>query len=294
MSLHTTFRVGGPAELYLRPRDQKELLELTVLLADYSAEELPRFYLGGGANIVVSDDGMEGAVIDLTDLDRIQVEQNEITAEGGVQADHLSCAAAEASLKGAEFLAGMPGTVGGAVWMNARCYGSSISDILSSVTYLDDSGRILEEKTDPLSFDYKKSPFQNRPGSIILSARFALDRGEKRAIVKSMEEHREDRKKKGHYRFPSAGSVFKNDRSFGAPTGVLLDSIGLKGLEAGDAAVADFHANIIINRGNARAADIRALVEECRTRARKELHIELEPEIRFVGKWSSRNKGSQP
>jgi UDP-N-acetylmuramate dehydrogenase len=109
-----------------------------------------------------------------------------------------------------------------------------------------------------------------------------------------MESHREDRRKKGHYRFPSAGSVFKNDRSLGAPTGVLLDSLGLKGLSSGDASVADFHANIIINRGSARAADIRTLVEECRSRARKELHIELEPEIRFVGKWSSLDKGSQP
>jgi UDP-N-acetylmuramate dehydrogenase len=294
MSLHTSFRVGGPAELYLKPRDEKDLLELTVLLTGYSDDELPRFHLGGGANIVVADEGIDGAVIDLTELDRIDVDLNEITAEGGCQADRLSLTAAEASLKGAEFLAGMPGTVGGAVWMNARCYGSSVSDILSSVRYLDDDGRIHEEKTDPLSFDYKKSPFQSRPGSIILSARFTLEPGEKRVILQSMESHREDRRKKGHYRFPSAGSVFKNDRSLGAPTGVLLDSLGLKGLSSGDASVADFHANIIINRGSARAADIRTLVEECRSRARKELHIELEPEIRFVGKWSSLDKGSQP
>lgn len=286
MALHTTFRTGGPAELYLKPLDEADLLLLVSILSGAEEAAPPLFFLGGGANIVVSDRGIPGAVIDLTSLDTLSVEGTSVSAGAGCTADALAEAAARSSLSGAEFLAGMPGTVGGAVWMNARCYGSSISDILVSVRRLDASGTLREDRADQAGYGYKKSPYQDKPGEIILSALFSLRPGEEKAIREEMERHRRDREEKGHYRYPCAGSVFKNDRSLGAPTGVLLDSIGLKGLRVGGAAVADYHANIIINMDNATSADIRALAETCAERAKKRLKIDLEPEIRFVGDWS--------
>ena len=166
--------------------------------------------------------------------------------------------------------------------MNARCFGKSVSDILVETA-------ILDEKQDPVSvpfraedFGYKKSPFQNR-NILILSATFAVDARDTAAIRTEMEAHRQDRRGKGHYRFPSAGSVFKNNRGFGKPTGQIIDELGLCGLRRGGVMVAPFHGNIIINAGGATTADIRALVGEVRERVRAALGIELESEVLFVG-----------
>jgi UDP-N-acetylmuramate dehydrogenase len=291
MSKHTTFKVGGAADLYLKPTDESSLLQVATVLREQnlaSSHELPLFFLGGGANIVVSDKGIRGVVIDLTELREYRVDAGSIYTGSGMPVDLFVEKAAEAGLSGAEFLAGMPGSVGGAVWMNARCYGSSISDILCSVRYLDLSSTptICEYQIKQEDFGYKRSPFQKKSDYIILSARFKLHPENDLTIYRRMEEYRADRRQKGHYRFPSAGSVFKNDHAFGAPTGRLLDTLGLRGKKVGDAAVSDFHANIIVNLGAATATDIYTLTEMCRATAKSELGIDLEPEIRFVGDWS--------
>jgi UDP-N-acetylmuramate dehydrogenase len=210
----------------------------------------------------------------------------------GTTVDEAALTAASSGWGGLDFLAGMPGTMGGAVWMNARCYEVSVSDILEDTEFLAvDGGERPGTALKPLTiarfggdFSYKKSPFQSREG-IILSARFALRRRDRTELFRRMEEHRRDRERKGHYRAPSAGSAFKNNRDFGKPTGKILDELGLRGLTVGGAAIAPWHGNIIINTGNARAADIRALTELAAEKAKAALGINLEPELLFAGDW---------
>ena len=179
----------------------------------------------------------------------------------------------------------MPGSIGGAVWMNARCYGREIADVLFETTIIDgvqpEPARLPALKTE---FGYKNSPFQGK-NVIILCAAFHLIPGDKQAIHEQMDTHRSDRESKGHYRFPSAGSVFKNNPDFGKPSGQIIDELGLCGLNKGGAQVAPWHGNIIINTGGASAADIRSLVNEVAARVKTAAGFTLEPEILFIGSW---------
>jgi len=210
--------------------------------------------------------------------------------------------ARDASLEGLAFLYGMPGTVGGALSMNARCYGSEVADVLCSARYLElEDGRWLarEYRMDGGDWGYKKSPFAQPiapraeaglpeaapPRRVMLSARFSLRLGDRAAIQAEMEAHRADREAKGHYRYPCAGSVFKNNRGFGEPTGKIIDELGLRGLRRGGAMVAEYHGNIIVNSGGASAAEVRALVEELRERVRQARGFELESEVLMVGEF---------
>jgi UDP-N-acetylmuramate dehydrogenase len=266
------------------------------LLLDAARKEgVGVFILGGGANLLVADRGIRGVVLDTGDWKGMDPASGKglretsdraagVVFRSGTPVDEALEAAAAAGLGALEFLAGMPGTIGGAVWMNARCYDTSVSDILLAAEILDEG---LNRTWIPFraeDFAYKKSPFQGR-NVLILAACFALTPGPRAAIRGKMEEHRRDREAKGHYRFPSAGSVFKNNRVFGKPAGRIIDELGLKGLSRGGAAVAPWHGNIIINTGNATAADLRALIEEVAARVRAALGIELEPEILFIGEY---------
>jgi len=281
MSLHTSFRIGGPADLYTRPSNREDLEQLLFIARTM---EIPVFILGGGANILVSDRGIRGIVIDMTVFTDIRVEDEMVVSGAGAPVSMVSERAAESGLGGLEFIYKMPGSLGGALWMNARCYGRSIGDIPGWIDFLD--SRMNERRIDIPSdqFDYKRSPFQTN-GAILLQAGFRLKPGTPGNIRKRMREIEEDRRKKGHFDYPSAGSVFKNNRSFGQPTGALLDDLGLKGLCHGGAQIAPFHANIIINTGNATAGDVSFLVSYARETAYKKKGIKLEPEIRFVGDW---------
>ncbi|MDR1901547.1 MAG: UDP-N-acetylmuramate dehydrogenase, partial [Treponema sp.] len=187
-------------------------------------------------------------------------------------------------LSGLEFLAGMPGLVGGALWMNARCYEKSLSDVLLETEILDEELNRLRLPFKAEDFGYKKSPFQERK-CLILSARFAVTFRAASEIRKEIMEHRRDREEKGHYLYPSAGSAFKNNRAFGAPTGKIIDDLGLRGLRSGGARVAPWHGNIFINTGHASAADIRSLMDEVGRRVKEERGFDLEPEILFAGDW---------
>jgi UDP-N-acetylmuramate dehydrogenase len=284
MADHTTFRVGGPADLYIRPEGDG-FPDYAALLREAAAGEgIPLFILGGGANIVAADRGIRGIVLDAGGWRGAAVEGPGLVVRSGAAVDEAVEAAAAAGLGGLEFLAGMPGTLGGAVWMNARCYGKSLSDVLAETEILDEAGARLWIPARPGDFAYKKSPFQNR-NVLILSARLALFPRPEGEIRREMAEHRRDREAKGHYRYPSAGSAFKNNRSFGKPTGQIIDELGLRGLCLGGAQVAPWHGNIIINTGNARASDIRALTEAVAARVKAALGFTLEPEILFVGDW---------
>jgi UDP-N-acetylmuramate dehydrogenase len=290
MSEHTTFRVGGPADLWIRPEGDTFPEYAGALIQAARRGGIPVFVLGGGANLVVADAGIRGIVLDTggwTGADRKWdgASEKEVFFRAGTPAGKAVEYAAAQNLSGLEFLAGMPGTIGGALWMNARCYEKSVSDVLAGAEILDLSGEKPVRRIIPYretDFGYKKSPFQTLD-ALILGGCFALAERPRAEIHREMEEHRRDREAKGHYRYPSAGSVFKNNREFGAPTGKIIDDLGLKGFAVGDAQIAPWHGNIIINRGKARAADIRALAELVRERVLRERGLELECEILFAG-----------
>ncbi|MDR0584108.1 MAG: UDP-N-acetylmuramate dehydrogenase [Treponema sp.] len=300
MAAHTTFKVGGPADCYVKPLGDGFPAFAARLLRAARADGTPVFILGGGANIVVSDRGIRGIVLDTSGWTGEAGKGGRfgnglaLTFRCGTSADDAAEKAAAAGLSGLEFLAGMPGSIGGAVWMNARCYEREIADVLTETGILDfseDGGSkgeafpgILRVPADKAAFGYKRSPFQNRP-CLILSAGFALKPGRGREIRNEMEAHRRDREARGHYRYPSAGSVFRNNRTFGKPSGKIIDELGLRGLRIGGAQVAPCHGNIIINAGGAAAADIRALTGELAARVKAATGFVLEPEILFVGDW---------
>jgi UDP-N-acetylmuramate dehydrogenase len=286
MSAHTTFKTGGPADLWIRPEGGGFPEYAGALIVSARKEGIPVFILGGGANIVVSEQGIRGIVLDTGGYTGIRRKPGDmIVVEAGVAVDDIVEFTVSRELSGLEFLAGMPGSVGGALWMNARCYEESVSDVLVEAEILDISGPVPLRKYVPrraAEFGYKKSPFQSLD-ALILSGCFALKRGARGKITGETEAHRRDREAKGHFRFPSAGSAFKNNRDFGRPTGQIIDELGLRGLSVGDAQVAPWHGNIIINRGKAGGSDIKALTELVKDKVRSGLGLELECEILFVG-----------
>ncbi len=285
MAAHTTFRIGGPADLFIRPRSGTELGRAIAFLA---AEGIPRFILGGGANILVGDKGVRGAVLDLSGLAWAQVSDRNIAAGAGLSVDRLCEESLAFEYEGIEDFYGMPGSLGGAIYMNARCYDKDFSTLLDAVDIVFPSGESATVHPDPDQWDYKKSPFQPGgiwEGCIITGASFALRQGKAEKIAQTMRTRRLDRVGKGHYRLPSAGSVFKNNRTFGRPTGAILDSLGLKGTRIGDAAVSSWHANIFVNEGKATASDMRALIELSMDKALSAYGFRLEPELLFVGEF---------
>jgi len=281
MAEHTSFRIGGPADVLLMPSSYEELLLCLRVVNNY---KLPCFLLGGGTNILVSDRGVRGVVLSMSGLHHISVAGEILTAQSGAKVEDVCMMAAEYGLAGLEFINGMPGSIGGAVWMNARCYGSSISEVLERVEVVGDDLSLVNVAYDPSQFDYKLSPFQSMSGCI-WQVHLHLQRGEKQEIYLKMEENHRDRVEKGHFKAPSAGSLFKNNRDLGSPTGKILDELGLRGITSGGAAIAPFHGNIFINQNNATAKDVLSLIRLAMETAARERGIRLEPEVRLVGDW---------
>ena len=289
LARHTSYRMGGPAELFARPGDVASALALVVAAR---ASGIPLFVLGGGANILVGDRGIRGLVMDTSGLRDVKAEGRTLVAGAGMPMDELCLQALAAGLGGLEDFTGLPGSVGGAVYMNARCYEREMSQVLAWVSSAGPDGDIERhsfETGTAQGWSYKRSPWQPggaRAGELVLEAAFhvepADDEGAAR-IARVMRGRRADREAKGHYRLPSAGSVFKNDRAFGAPTGVILDRLGMRGRRIGDAMVAPWHANIFVNAGQATAADMRGLIELAQDEARGRLGLELETEVLMVG-----------
>ncbi len=276
---HTSIRVGGPADVYLTPVSESDVATVMMLGVEY-----PVFILGAGANILVADSGVRGIVIDMSRLDSLSASGDTITAFAGAAISDVSRFAAELGLTGLEFIYSMPGSVGGSVWMNARCYGWSVSEVLGRVDIIDGEGVTRHVSPAKDAFAYKKSPFQ-REFWAITKADFTLQKGNKKEIQIAMDKNRLDREGKGHFSAPSVGSIFKNDRRFGMPTGKLIDSLSLRGIAEGGAQVSQAHANIIVNTGNAAAFDILKLIKLVETRVRDAYGFELEREIRLVGDW---------
>lgn len=278
---YTSFKIGGEADILAIPLDQDELSHLVKLAV---TEGMPVTLLGEGANVLVSDQGVEGLLILMRELNRIYVNNDVIVAECGAAMSKVVELAQQYGLSGLEFIYAMPGSVGGSVYMNARCYDKSVSDVISWVEAMDMRGHIQRIDHSPDDFLYKYSPYQEN-GMIILKAGFTLSRGDVDLIGKKMQTYRNDRIQKGHFKMPSAGSTFKNNRSFGRSSGEIIDSLGLKAYSIGEAQVSTFHANIFINNGNAKAADMRHLIEDVQKIVFKYHGFKLEPEVIFLGKW---------
>lgn len=285
MSRHTSFRIGGPADVFVTPRSTEELAATYKLLND---RKVPTFILGAGANILVADRGIRGAVIDMSGFQGCSLSQTGhgglLNAWAGTPISDVSNHALHHGLSGLEFIYSMPGSVGGSVWMNARCYGCSISEVLSRVEVLDEKGSITDLEVDREQFSYKRSPFQNM-NSLVLRASFSLVPGDRKQMQERMLSIKQNREQKGHFLHPCAGSIFKNNRAFGSPTGRLIDSLGLKGASIGEARVSELHGNIIVNTGNARGEDVLELILLLETKVREAFGFELEREILLVGQW---------
>ena len=274
LSSHTTFRIGGDASLFVSPADEDQLIGVISYL---EKNGIRYFLLGKGSNVLFDDAGYDGAVVSTSKLDKISVCGNEITAQCGASFTYLASVAAGNSLSGLEFAYGIPGSVGGAVFMNAGAYGSETAAVLKSSRYLDISDCTV--KTLPLEehlFVYRDSVFRHRR-FIHLSSVFALQAGDKAQIRAYMNELMQRRRDKQPLEYPSAGSVFK--RYPGRYTAQMIDEAGLRGLSVGGAQVSEKHAGFIVNKGNATSSDVIALVGKVREAIRDKYGIEIECEI---------------
>jgi|LSQX01.3.fsa_nt_gb UDP-N-acetylmuramate dehydrogenase len=273
-----TFRIGGLAELAVWPGDI-EALSALVAAAESSGT---RYYICGSAsNILFSDDGFRGAVIFTTRLKKISVNGSTIRAECGVPLSLLAMAAQRASLSGLEFAYGIPGSLGGAVYMNAGAYGGEISQVLKSSEYFSPkSGRIYSLSADEHDFGYRHSRYMDRD-DIILSAELELTPGDGNEIQRKMDENMEARRSKQPLDYPSAGSMFK--RAPGHFTSALIDGAGLKGYKLGGAEVSSKHAGFVINTGDATAADVISLTEYISSVVFEKYGVRIEREVRIVG-----------
>lgn len=276
---HTTFKVGGNADFFILPESNQELTQAIKVL---KKNNTPYFVIGGGSNLVINDAGFRGVVICTKKINQISYQDSLLSCGAGTEIKEISEFCQQNSLSGMETFCGLPGTVGGAVFMNARCYNKSISDVLTQVEFLNlETEQIETYKMNQSDWDYKKSPFQNK-NKIVLCAKFKVCKGNPDEIKKQNDFYLQDRENKGHFRFPSAGSVFKNNRDFGEPTGKIIQDAGLLGYKIGGAKISEWHGNIIINENGATAQDIKELVDYIKLQVKEKRNFVLEPEIIFV------------
>ncbi len=288
LSKHTTFKVGGKVDFFISPKSPSAF---TQTLSFLKSENIPFFIIGGGSNTVFSDTSIEGAIVSTLSLSaihatyskKLQESYIELHCGAGCTFEQISLYCEENELTGLESFSGLPGTLGGAVFMNARCYDKEIADVLSKAEYFDTSTL----KTDSYTFNtqdwsYKHSPFQQNTNMKILSTVLLVKKGKKNEIIKENEFYLNDRKMRKQFDFPSAGSVFKNNRAFGEPSGKIIDAAGLRGTQIGGARIADWHGNFIINFNNATADDIRELSTFIINKVKEKTGFELENEILFV------------
>ena len=278
MSRHTTFRVGGEAECMAVVESKEELSQLVSYLGRI---EQDYFVLGNGSNLLVGDKGYRGIIVKLGPrLSAVGVEKNHIAAGAGVLLSKVASAARDAGLSGLEFAAGIPGSIGGAIVMNAGAYGGEMKQVVQMVRVMDKEGEILTLDNDTMEFGYRTSIIRDRP-FIVLGVVLKLTPGNKEEISAKMEELMKQRKSKQPLEYPSAGSTFKRPEGYYA--GKLIMDAGLRGYRIGGAQVSEKHCGFVINAGGASAADIREVIEEVQERVKDRFHVRLEPEVIFLG-----------
>ncbi|WKC58147.1 UDP-N-acetylmuramate dehydrogenase [Borrelia sp. P9F1] len=277
---YTTYKIGGISRLFLIPKTSKEA---EFIFKTALEERIKIFVLGGGSNLLINDEeDLNFPIIYTGYLNKITLQENKITAECGTNFEDLCNFALENELSGLEFIYGIPGTLGGALWMNARCFGSEISEILDLVVFVDENGQTICKKFERNDFSYKTSPFQKK-NIFILEATLNLSKGNRMHILNIMKRNKQNRIDRGHYLFPSSGSTFKNNKKFLKPTGKIIEECNLKGLKIGDALVSPNHGNFIINKNNARSRDIKTLIERVKDEVKIKTGFSLEEEVLYIG-----------
>ena len=277
MSKHTTFRIGGPAALMALPKTAGEAKTAVKTARELGIEP---FFLGNGSNLLVADEGYPGFIIKLTwDFDGIREVNRGLEAGSAVLLSRLSNALVGRGLTGLEFAGGIPGSVGGAVTMNAGAYGGEMAQVLESVTFLDEAGEVCTLPVSECGFGYRKSIFSQRK-CLVLRARFRLEQGDGYAIKARMDELTAKRREKQPIDLPSAGSMFK--RPPGHFAAALIDQCGLKGLTVGGAQVSEKHAGFVVNRGGATCADVLELVRQVKEEVLRQTGVELEMEVKVL------------
>ena len=280
MKRHTTFRIGGPADFFLLPSTVDEVRGILEICRE---EELPYFILGNGSNLLVSDKGYRGVIIQLyRNFSNISVVGNEICASSGALLSQIAAAARNASLTGFEFAGGIPGTLGGAVFMNAGAYGGELKDVLKEAVVMTEQGEILTLPVEKLDMGYRTSRIK-KAGYLVLEARLVLEQGDMDKIRDITKDLTEKRVSKQPLEYPSAGSTFKRPEGYFA--GKLIMDAGLRGYQVGDAQVSEKHCGFVINKGNATAADVLTLIENVREKVQEQFGVTLEPEVKFLGEF---------
>lgn len=278
MKSHTSFKVGGPADILVIP---KKTSEVVILLNFCKINNIPFYIMGNGSNTVVKDNGFRGMVIKLTEICNIAVDEKLVRAGAGAFLSTVSKEALKYSLKGMEFASGIPGTVGGAVTMNAGAYGPEIKDIIETADVIDMSGNFMRLSKDQLELSYRNSIVQKN-NYIVVEAAFKLEPGNYDDIKNRMDELNFRRADKQPLNYPSAGSTFKRPEG-GYFASKLIDDAGLKGLCSGGAMVSKKHSGFIINYDNATAKDILYLIEQVQKIVYDKFNVNIEPEIKIIG-----------
>lgn len=278
MSKHTTFRVGGAADYMILPESTSELI---TAVQNLKKNNIPYYIIGKGSNLLVLDKGIRGAIIKLSDnFSKISFSDNIVTAASGTLLGELVRDSHKNGLCGMETLGGIPGTVGGAVVMNAGAYGGQIADFILSINAIDDSSNIITLDKGSLKLGYRTSSILSR-GLIVLDASFTLEFGDINAAKERLRDYNNKRREKQPIDFPSAGSTFK--RPQGHFAGKLIEDAGLKGFSIGGAQVSEKHAGFIINKGEATACDIINLIDYVRKTVSDKFGVDLEPEVKIIG-----------
>ena len=274
---YTTYKAGGLGKVLVIPKNISSLIKLMNYI---NKNDLKHMILGNGSNLLFTDEGYEGILIKLDEFNNLEIKGNIITVGAGYNLIKLCMIAAKNSLAGLEFASGIPGTVGGAVYMNAGAYKSDMGYIVKSVKVLTPAGQIITLSNKDMDFHYRTSFLQKNKNYICLEATLKLYKGKKDAILEVIKDRKERRIESQPLEYPSAGSVFRNPENDYA--GRLVESLGYKGKKIGGAMVSIKHANFVINTGNAKANDIRRLILEIKDKVKKEYGIELKIEQEFV------------
>lgn len=276
MKKHTSFKIGGNADFLVLPESVEQITEITNLL---KSKDVRFIVMGNGSNLLVDDDGIRGVVIKLgKNFSDVKCDGNLITAQSGALLSRIANIALSRSLTGFEFAAGIPGTVGGAVVMNAGAYGGEMKDVVVKSVYLNADGEVCVYTGDEHCFGYRKSVFVE--GDIVLEVSISLSNGDSRTIGDKMAELNSQRRAKQPLELPSAGSAFKRPEGYFA--GKLIQDAGLKGYKIGGASVSEKHSGFIVSDGTASCADVLALVEHVKKTVYEKFSVSLEPEIRYI------------
>lgn len=280
MSRHTTFRIGGPADYFVTPSSVQQIRDIIALCRE---QGISYYVIGNGSNLLVGDKGYRGVIMQIFKrMNQVRTEENKIFAQAGALLSKVAAAALEASLTGAEFASGIPGTLGGALRMNAGAYGGEMKQIVECATVLTTEGEVLTLPVDALEMGYRTSVISKKD-YVALEAVLSLEKGKREDIRALMDDLKERRVTKQPLEFGSAGSTFKRPEGYFA--GKLIEDAGLRGFRIGDAQVSEKHCGFVINRGNATAAEVNELMKQVSERVQAKFGVKLEPEVRRIGEF---------